>query len=433
MWYCRTPRGWLRFPAILDGEGHQRQARVGWVLDRGQLVEYPDGKFQVRSWEKGKQVYQTLNAKHGRDAVAAWENISKTAVRAARLAAGELKRAVTMKGATAAYIEDLTRERKLEAAENARLVLTDFEKVVSAITVKMVSRDSILRYHAALRKRKLSDRTIANKHNRIRSFLRFCKIDTSFMPDEPKYDKKTTPDMYNADQIDAIRAAANDYMRLAIDMALMLGLRERELMFAYWTDVDFHQATFRVTSKTELKFRIKDSEERLLPVPQELLERLEERRKLVPDSRLILGTKNNSPNGHLLRMLKSLAQKSGLNCGECKSCREHVPDAPDSWRALTIRPRDPMVGQECEEWTLHRFRRTSLTTMLRSGIDARTVQSLAGHSQLETTLRYLSPATADEMQSKINAIQWGTSNGESKKKVTRAGKGSKIGRKVAHK
>lgn len=448
MWYCKTRSDagkviWRRFPAILFGEGPKREAKVGWVLDKNNKdegkkdkdghTEYPDGYFQARTWDKGKQVYQTLNAKHGRDAVGEWESITRKAVTAAKLASGELRRAVTVKSGAAAYVTDLQRERKFEAAEHARLVLADFDKVCFPFTIKTISRDSILRYHAALRRRKLSERTIANKHNRIRSFLKWYKIDTSFMPDAPRYDKKTTPDIYNVNQIDAIRAAANEYMRLAIDMALMLGLREGEITYACWPDVDFHHATFRVTSKPELGFRIKDSEERLLPIPRELLERLDARHKLVPDSRLILGTKNNAPNGHLLRMLKSLAQKSGLNCRECQSCREHVPASPDSWRRLTSRPRDPMAGQECEEWTLHRFRRTCLTTMLRNGFDARTVQSLAGHSQLETTLLYLSPATADEMHDKINAIQWGSGNGERKRKVVKAGKRSKIGRKVAHK
>lgn len=398
-WYAKTPRGWLRFPAIIDENKHGKEARTGWVLDRGQLVHYPDGKWQVRSWENGKQRYQTLNATHGRDAVRLWESLQSKAVKAARIRAGELQRLQTIKGAAGEYVTDLEREHKMEAAENARHVLNEFAGDCPVSFVKLVSRDHILNYHARLRKRGLSPRTVANRHQRVRAFLRWCKVDTSFMPDEPRYDKKTAPTIYNPEQIDSLRAEADPYMRLAVDMALMLGLREQELMYSCWSDVDFHEATFRVTSKTDLGFRIKDAEERLLPIPDELLRELQTRREQIPDSRLILATKRNEPNGHLLRKLKTLAARAGLNCGQCKTCLANQDsDHQDEQRST----------RQCSQFTLHKLRRSYLTTLLRNGVDARTVQHFAGHSELATTLRYLSPATADEMKGKINSIQWGT-------------------------
>jgi site-specific recombinase XerD len=53
---------------------------------------------------------------------------------------------------------------------------------------------------------------------------------------------------------------------------------------------------------------------------------------------------------------------------------------------------------------LHSFRRTYATTLLRKGVDIRTVQMLLGHSDIESTMRYLTPATGDEVRSKIDAI-----------------------------
>jgi site-specific recombinase XerD len=38
---------------------------------------------------------------------------------------------------------------------------------------------------------------------------------------------------------------------------------------------------------------------------------------------------------------------------------------------------------------LHSFRRTYATTLLRKGVDIRTVQMLLGHSDIESTMRYL--------------------------------------------
>src|SRR5438046_10021270 len=45
------------------------------------------------------------------------------------------------------------------------------------------------------------------------------------------------------------------------------------------------------------------------------------------------------------------------------------------------------------EFDLKTFRSTYATGMLRSGFDVRTVQHWMGHKSLETTMRYLAPAT----------------------------------------
>jgi site-specific recombinase XerD len=63
--------------------------------------------------------------------------------------------------------------------------------------------------------------------------------------------------------------------------------------------------------------------------------------------------------------------------------------------------------QECREWTLHKFRRTYCTTLLRSRIDLRTVQSFMGHADMSSTMRYLRPASSKEVREKMNAVDFG--------------------------
>ena len=101
---------------------------------------------------------------------------------------------------------------------------------------------------------------------------------------------------------------------------------------------------------------------------------------------LILPTERNRPNGHLLRTLKRLAGRESLGCGHCDKCRGK--------------------SKACENWTLHKFRRTFATTLLRDGVDLRTVQALMGHADLASTMRYLRPAAGDTMRDKLNAIKW---------------------------
>jgi integrase len=51
------------------------------------------------------------------------------------------------------------------------------------------------------------------------------------------------------------------------------------------------------------------------------------------------------------------------------------------------------AGLDPEKFDLKTFRSTYATRMLRSGFDVRTVQHWMGHKSLETTMRYLVPAS----------------------------------------
>jgi integrase len=206
------------------------------------------------------------------------------------------------------------------------------------------------------------------------------------MPPVPKYEDKL-PTIYDPTQVKAIREVADPYMLLVVDMALKLGLREQELVFSEWSDIDTTQSVYRVQGKPSRGFAVKDKQQRDVPIIAELLTSLSEWHKKHPKKTLVLGTASDKPNKHLLRTLKRLAKRTGLNCGKCDGCKtEHL--------------------QECQEWTLHKFRRTYVTTLLRSGLDLKTVQHYAGHSDLASTMRYLRPASTSETQDRMNAIKW---------------------------
>jgi hypothetical protein len=90
-----------------------------------------------------------------------------------------------------------------------------------------------------------------------------------------------------------------------------------------------------------------------------------------------LGGREDAPDGHLLRRLKILVKKAGLGCGTCATC---------------------LAKTGCENWWLHKFRATYITTLLRSGMDLRTTMRLSGHADLESVMRYLRPAGTVESQ-----------------------------------
>jgi site-specific recombinase XerD len=121
---------------------------------------------------------------------------------------------------------------------------------------------------------------------------------------------------------------------------------------------------------------LKDAEQRELALSENVLKQMRKWRESHPTNKLILGRRGGRqdlPDGHLLRRLKGLVKRAGL---------------------------------DEKEWFLHRFRSTYCTTLLRSGMDLRTVQRLMGHEDLASTMRYLRPAGTEEVQTRVNTIQW---------------------------
>jgi len=246
-----------------------------------------------------------------------------------------------------------------------------------------------------MRKRGMSDRTVHNRHMALRSFLLTLGFTTDRVKEiagrrAPKFEK-TLPEIYEPAQLKKFfDSLDDDYDVMLFDTLLTSGLREAEAGHLEWTDISFTHKTLQVKSKPRYGHKIKDSEEREVPLTEELVKALKKYREAHPNGRLVfgkLGGTVDEPDGHLLRRLKSLARKAGLNCGECRTCV-----ASD--------------GAECERWFLHKFRASYITRLLRDGMDLRSVMALSGHVDIESVMRYLRPAGTVEVQKRVNSIKW---------------------------
>ncbi len=178
---------------------------------------------------------------------------------------------------------------------------------------------------------------------------------------------------------------------------LLTGLRKEEVEHLTWSDVDFRLSTISVAGKTGplnaqgkplWKFRPKTHEERTVPIPSELINLLKEhRQRQSKGTLLVFPTKTGRPNRQFLPMCKRIAYEAQLDCGQCTGWLRGTTRATESqW--TQIRCSD---GPTCANWFLHKFRSTYITEMLRSGVDIRTVQNLAGHESLTSTMKYLRP------------------------------------------
>jgi len=100
--------------------------------------------------------------------------------------------------------------------------------------------------------------------------------------------------------------------------------------------------------------------------------------------RLVFPTAGCRPKLDFLDCCKAIAKRTGLNCGECDGCKG--------------------TAKRCERWYLHKFRATFATWSLWAGVDLRTVQLWLGHSDMESTMRYLKPSRSQQVRDKVNEI-----------------------------
>jgi site-specific recombinase XerD len=102
-----------------------------------------------------------------------------------------------------------------------------------------------------------------------------------------------------------------------------------------------------------------------------------------------------------VKSLKEHKAKADKSCGlvfptaGCKPKR----DFRDCLKAVAGRAK-----LKKEDFWLHKFRATFATWSLWAGVDLRTVQQWLGHSDMESTMRYLKPSRSQQVREKVNEI-----------------------------
>jgi integrase len=386
VWRAKTDSGWKYFPVIVGGNG---RIKVGKVMVDGKEVCLPDGHFELRYYEGRKTKYRNV----GTDATEAinerdrMRNLgdAKAFATAAGVTVNEPEVRKTIKAEAVRFVQAAEDRGAMDAAEVNRLAMTEFQKAnpkmvyVDEITAQ--SATSFWRYLATegkvikknsqvIKKEGKADRSIYNGHMRLCGFLKFAGVDyKAWGLRAPRYEK-TIPNMYSKGQADQMLASCKrEYNRLLITILLTTGLRDQELRHLCWSDLDLAERKLRVAGKPQYNWRIKSWEQRELPLSSELVTMLESWRKANPKTKLVLGTSNDKPNTKYLLAVKAIGKNAGVSNA-----------------------------------TLHRFRRTYGTTLLRGGMDIRTVQRLLGHGDLASTMRYLTPLLGDDAQAKFDSI-----------------------------
>jgi integrase/recombinase XerD len=126
-----------------------------------------------------------------------------------------------------------------------------------------------------------------------------------------------------------------------------------------------------VRYKPEYGFSPKSYKEREVPIPAKLVKALKGWRAEDKTCDLLFPTAKSRPKLDFLDCLKACAVRAKLNK---------------------------------QAFWLHKFRATFATWSLWAGVDLRTVQQWLGHSDMESTMRYLKPSRSLQLHEKVDEI-----------------------------
>jgi site-specific recombinase XerD len=285
----------------------------------------------------------------------------------------------TLASAIADFLEETKLTKKPKTVVAYTTALNYFTQSCHQQNLAGVERKDLLRFAAFLREEKeQAPRSVYNKFENVMSFLKAQGVRGLVgKNDWPRYTEEE-PEIYEQEELDALFKACDEEERRWFGFFLMTGMREQEVMYTYWSDVNLKQAIVRVTHKPDRGWTPKAYKEREIPIPVNLTESLRAwKGKANKTCNLIFPTSGCNPKLNFLDDLKAVAERAKLN-------------KDDFW--------------------LHKFRATFATRCLWAGVDLRTVQQWLGHSDMESTMRYLKPARNEAVRAKVNEI-FGGKNG----------------------
>jgi len=388
----KTDSGWRYYPAAYAANG---KVKPGVVVADGEEVKYPSGHYALRYYQGTRLIVEALKGASPAEAEA--KRIVKESRMSAMIVARDAGIAIklhdplkqeTLAAELRRFLTDTASRGSLKALEAYRLACDEFLKVSGRQYADEIVPEDVVKFQKTLADRGMSARTVSNRHTNLKTFLKFLGYDIKGLPKPPRYDK-TLPEIYTDEELNALfKAVTSPRESVLFSLLLQTGVREQEAMHLEWDDIDPKRKLLRLRSKVKRwGFRLKDFEERELPLSDEMLATLKTYKRDHAGTCTLIFEKEGKPDGHMLRTLKQQVRAASLNCEKCDGCLSKP--------------------KECENWYLHKFRATFCTKMHRNpDIDMRTLQALMGHSDLASTLRYLRPAENVRTQLVVNRMKW---------------------------
>ena len=380
----RTTHGMRYCRVLLSANG---RVRPDVVLVNGNEERHPEGAYYIE-WREGPKRVRVSVGKDAQDGAA--RRLRKEAeLNAVNNGVAVVPengdgRGVLLADAIQEFLDEKRIQRKHKTHADYDTVLRYFQQSCTKKHLAEVTRKDLLTFVGYCRDElELSPRTVFNKFARVVAFLKTHKIKLHERGDAPKFVDEE-PEVYEREELDRFFASCDDGERLWFEFFLMTGMREQEVMHTYWKDIKFSDSVVRVSYKPDLGWSPKAYKEREIPVPAKLVRSLKKLQAKSNSCPVVFPTSGCKPKRDFLDCCKIIAKRAKLNCGQCDGCRGRA-----KW---------------CEHWFLHKFRATFATWSLWAGVDLRTVQQWLGHSDMESTMRYLKPSRTQAVRDKVNEI-----------------------------
>lgn len=380
-----------KFAPVVERKGKIVRDHV-WVSGRDE--HHPEGNYYLEWYQEGKRCRLSVGKFDSVLDAARRKSLEIQAVRAGimqppeRPAAAE--RRLTIGTAIDAYLDFIEHHRSPRTYLTYRYTLdTLLRGSYTRPYVDQAEREDVLKFMTDCYKRGLGSRTVYDKLVvALQFFKRHGKIKLIGPSDWPEYVEKIRV-IYEPEEIGALLCHALHDEAIFIKFMVASGFRDCEERFLIWRDIDLRNCVARVTAKPSWGFKPKNWEERVVPLPSSMMEQLgelKERRRARPADLVFPNSKGNPDSANDM-IVKRVAQRAGLNCGQC----------------ITKHGNKCAEGPHCQHFFLHKFRHTFATEHLRHGIDIRTLQTWMGHRDIKSTMVYLKGVQSKDALAKVNA------------------------------
>ena len=383
-------KNWNLYPAVVEPNGKLRDK----VRVRGKVEVHPEGYYYIEWWQDGRKREQIKQR---------WEVVDRARRKALELEANRAGietvqeigsgKGLTVTEAVASYLKDMEppqREPKTYMAYKYCLEL--FASHCAKCFIQDVKREDLLAFIRKLYELNCGPRTAYNRAVIVSQLLKANGITKLLSKrDWPDY-VEPIRSIYEPEEIETLLKACDQNERVLYLCYLLTGLRDKEMRYLTWRDIDFRTQVIRVTRKPLYGFKPKNKEEREVPVPASLIAALKKykgNKKLLPDA-LVFPNESGRPDKRHEFKLKRIAFHAKMNCGQCVS--KHGNKCSE--------------GPYCSNFFLHKFRHTFATRNLQGHVcDIKTLQNWIGHKDLASTMVYLKAVRNKDVMARVNSSE----------------------------
>ncbi|MGD0909338.1 MAG: tyrosine-type recombinase/integrase [Candidatus Acidiferrales bacterium] len=254
------------------------------------------------------------------------------------------------------------------------------------------TKDHLIAFMTHLKDKGKSCKALRDRIGSIEVFLRSRGLPKFIKKGDLSKVTKKLVDCYTEDEFNRMLAVADEDESFLLQFLPRTGVRKQKAAHMTWDDVKLDEHKVLVTAKPNCRcpncgpdgFHIKDFEEHEIPDLDDTFVRLLAERKAKSATNvtnLLFGNGAGNPEGGMLFTLKAIGERAGIKCKNCvkaigkESCKRHA--------IIT-----------------HKLRRTFATWHnVLGGVCLPVLKQWLGHSDIETTMRYIATT---EMRPGIN-------------------------------